>query len=179
MSDRDLLDHIRATPWIAESLAQFDFDLSRVDNGPVEPVHLAGGEPLEMVAGDGGGGAFMLVGDGADRPVVYVGSEGEGGLVATTLRDALALVVGLSSIHDATAYPLGDDGGAKLRAWLAEADAEIRADWPDLDADRRRLQEELSLPPATDLLDDLHRAAADDHYRPISEAGDVYAAMVA
>ncbi|GAA1849311.1 hypothetical protein [Asanoa iriomotensis] len=178
MSDRELLEHIRATPWIAQALAEFDFDLSRVDNGPAEEVHLASGERLEMIAGDAAGGAFMLAGDGADRPVVYVGSEGEGGLIATTLRDALALIVGLSSIHDATAHPLGDDGGAKLRAWLAEADDEIRADWPDLDAARQRLRTELRLPAGTDLLADLHAAAADDRYRPISDAGDAYEAMV-
>ncbi|MGW0436549.1 hypothetical protein ACWDV4_28875 [Micromonospora sp. NPDC003197] len=77
-SDRVLLDQIRATPWIAALLVRFDFDVSRGAYGPVEPVHLSGGESLEMIAGDASGGAFMLVGSGSQRPVVYVGSEGEG-----------------------------------------------------------------------------------------------------
>lgn len=181
--DRALLDQILTTPWIAELLAEFDFDVSRVANGPVEQVHLAGGESLEMVAGDGSGGAFMLVGSGAvgsgaQRPVVYVGSEGEGGLIATSLRDALALVVGLSSIHDATSKPFGEDGG-ELRAWLDEADEYIRDDWPQLDADRDRLREALDLPPAdNELLAALHRCAADEDHRPISDVGDRYSSML-
>jgi hypothetical protein len=176
-TDRALLDHIRATPWIAALLTQFDFEVSRAANGPVEPVHLAGGESLEMIAGDASGGAFMVVGSGDRQPVVYVGSEGEGGLIATSLRDALALVVGLSSLHDATARPFGTDG-SDLREWLARADAEIRADWPELDTERERLREELDLPAADDLLAALHTAAADERYRPISDAGDTYGSML-
>src|SRR3954452_20953896 len=141
MSDTDLLDLIRDTPSIAELLAQFDFDIARTVNGPPEPVHLAGGQPLEMVAGDAAGGAYLLVGTGPERPVLYVGSEGEGGLVAASLRNVLALIASLPSLHDATAQPFGDDGGAALRAWLAECDEEIREDWPELDEDRRRLRE--------------------------------------
>ncbi|MFD0747952.1 hypothetical protein ACFQ1L_43885 [Phytohabitans flavus] len=177
-TDAAILARIRSTPTIAKLLTDFDFDIDRVANGPVEPVHLASGEPLEMIAGDASGGAFMLVGSGDERPVVYAGSEGEGGLIATSLRNALALVGSVSSIHDATARPLGDDGGADLHAWLAEADDEIREDWPDLDADRQRLREALDLPAADGLLEALHRLAADEAYRPISEAGDRYDSML-
>ncbi|MDQ7909188.1 hypothetical protein RB614_32170 [Phytohabitans sp. ZYX-F-186] len=177
-TDAAILDRIRSTPSIAKLLTDFDFDIERVANGPVEEVHLASGEPLEMVAGDASGGAFMLVGGGDERPVVYVGSEGEGGLIATSLRDALALIGSVSSIHDATARPLGDDGGAALRSWLAEADEEVREDWPDLDANRVRLREALDLPAADGLLEALHRLAADEAYRPISEAGDRYQSML-
>jgi hypothetical protein len=154
-------------------LRDFDFDLERTANGPVEPVRLESGEPLEMVAGDAAGGAFMLVGTGDPHPVVYVGSEGTGGLIATGLRDALALVVGLSSIHDATAFEYGAD----LRASLAAADAELREDWPDLDADRQRLREALDLPDAHGLLEALHRAAADERFRPINAEGDRFDSM--
>ncbi len=166
-SDAALLDLIRSTPWMADLLTMFDFDVSDIEDGPVEPVHLSSGEPLEMIAADGSGGAFMLAGSGPHRPVVYVGSEGEGGLIATSLRDTLALVVGFSSIHDATALPLGDE----LRTWLVKTDEELRAERPELDDDRRRLREALDLPPAGDLLEALHRAAADDRYRPINDEG--------
>ncbi|RGC69528.1 hypothetical protein C5N14_09645 [Micromonospora sp. MW-13] len=176
--DTRLLDLITDTPWIAELLAQFDFDLARAANGPAEPVRLPGGEPLEMIAGDASGGAFMLVGTGVERPVLYVGSEGEGGLVAAGLRDALALVVGISCIHDATAVPFGADG-ARLRDWLARTDEEIREYWPELDAERLRLRRALDLPEADGLLETLHRLAADEEYRPVSDAGDRYESMVA
>ena len=176
-SDAALLDQIRNTPWIAELLTEFDFDLARTAYGPVEPVHLDSGEPMEMVAGDAAGGAFMLVGTSDPRPVVYLDSEGSGGLIAASLRDALALVVGLSSIHDATARPYEGDGD-ELRTWLAEADDEIREERPELDADRQRLREALDLPAADGLLESLHRAAADERYRPVSDAGDRYESLL-
>ncbi|MFE9689869.1 hypothetical protein [Micromonospora sp. NPDC005806] len=177
LADSALLEQIRRTRWIADLLAWFDFDILRAANGPVEPVHLASGETLEMIAGDASGGAFLLVGTGSRRPVVYAGSEGQGGLIATCLRDALALVVDLSSIHDATARPYGENG-EQLRRWLAEADGSIRADRPRLDADRQRLREALDLPSADGLLEALHRAAADEDYRPIADDGEPYESML-
>lgn len=177
MDDRELLRLIRSEAWISELLVWFDFDLDRAANGPAEVVHLPGGEPLEMVAGDASGGAFLLVGSpDRDRPVVYAGSEGEGGLIAPDLRTALALVVGLSSIHDATSMPLGD--GVRLREWLRHVDDEIRDDRPGLDGNRARLREALGLPEADGLLEMLHAAAADERYRPVSEHGDVYDSML-
>ncbi|WP_229406907.1 hypothetical protein [Micromonospora sp. NBRC 110038] len=173
-----LLGRIFGDPWIVDLLRRFDFDLDRVADGPPEAVHLPNGEPLEMIAGDATGGAYLLVGTGDTRPVLYVGSEGEGGLIATDLRAALALVVGLSSVHDATSVPYGGDGGARLREWLARADEEIREDWPELDAERARLRQALDLPEADGLLEALHRLAADEDYRPVSDAGDRYEAMV-
>jgi hypothetical protein len=179
VSDEELLRQIRETPWIKDLLVQFDFDIARVANGPVEPVHLANGEALEMIAGDAAGGAFMLAGTAGDeRPVVYVGSEGEGGLIARGLREALALVVGLPNIHDAVAWPISDDGGAKVRAHLTEADRYLREFRPELDADRTSLREALDLPEADVLLEALHAAAADEDYRPVSEEGDRYESML-
>ena len=169
--DVGVIDHlaqIRATPWLADLLAaRFDFDLTRDD--PVEPVHLAGSDPLEPIAGDASGGTFLRTPAGA---VVYAGSEGEGGLIASNLRDALALVVGLPSLHDALARPYDDD----LRAYLARCDDEIRQDdapqgRPTLDEDRARVRDALHLPSADDLLAGLHAAAMDENHRPISEHG--------
>ncbi|MDI1465898.1 hypothetical protein QEZ54_33485 [Catellatospora sp. KI3] len=165
----DVLARIEATPWLAELLARrFDFDLARTD--PAEPVHLAGGEPLTPIAGDASGGTFLRTPSGA---VVYAGSEGEGGLIAHDLRDALALVVGLPSLHDALAVPFGEE----LLRSLAEADEEIRQDdahdpgGQTLDEARALARQALDLPPADGLLAALHAAAADEAYRPISEHG--------
>lgn len=178
MTDEELLARIRGTSWIAELLVLFDFDIARVAEGPVEEVRLDTGEPLEMVAGDGTGGAFMLVGEGPTRPVVYVGSEGEGGLIATSFADALAMIVGLSNIHDATAMPLDLDGGVALREWLVKADDELREYWPTLDEDRARAREVLGLRADGALLEELHAAAADERYRPVSEHGDRYDSLL-
>jgi hypothetical protein len=60
----DLLARIRATSWLADLLeTHFDFDLTRDD--PIEPVHLANGDPLTPIAGDGAGGTFLLTPSGA------------------------------------------------------------------------------------------------------------------
>jgi len=180
VTDRELLDLIDRTPWIADSLTLFDFEVGRAADGPIQPVTLAGGEQLEPIAGDGTGGCFLLVGTGTDRPVLYVGSEGEGGLVANSLREALALVVGVASLHDATTFPIEEDEGRALRDYLARADDEIREDWPELDADRERLRKALGLPPIDDaLLRSLQTAAADIKFRPLNEWGDRFRPMLA
>jgi hypothetical protein len=180
VTDQELLDMIHGTPWIADLLTLFDFEIARAADGPIEPVTLPGGEQLETIAGDGSGGSFLLVGAATARPVLYVGSEGEGGLVATNLRDALALVVGVSSLHDATTFPVDEDGGWLLRDFLVRTDDEIREDWPELDDDRDRLRETLDLPPVdVALLRSLQSAAADIAYRPINEQGNRFRPMLA
>lgn len=158
-----LLEQIRQTPRLAEQLAvHFDFDVTRLD--PIEDVWLADGARLTPIAGDSAGGTFLLTPSGA---VVYAGSEGEGGLIAHTLRDALGLVVGLPSLHDALSRPLGDG----LRAWLASCDDEIREEFPELDAMRAEVREALGLPPVDTLVAALHTFAADVSFRPIGEHG--------
>ncbi|WP_433652069.1 hypothetical protein ACQP2C_06250 [Micromonospora zamorensis] len=180
VTDHELLDIIHGTPWIADLLTLFDFEVARAADGPIEPVTLPGGEPLATIASDGSGGSFLLVGAGAVRSVLYVGSEGEGGLVATNLRDALTLIVGVSSLHDATAFPVDEDDRRILGDFLARASDEIRREWPELDDDRSRLREALRLPPVDDaLLRSLHAAAADIRYRPTNERGDRFRPMLA
>ncbi|GAA2476920.1 hypothetical protein [Winogradskya humida] len=166
----DLLETIRATPWLAEVLTdQFGFDLARTD--PMEDVHLPGGGTLTPIAGDDAGGTFMLAAGGA---VVYAGAYGEGGLIASTLRESLGLIVGLPSLQDALARPLGDG----MRAWLEECDEEIRREWDTrgdgwlpLDEARARVRKALDLPEADGLLAGFHAAMTDGAYRPVSEHG--------
>ncbi|GIJ44283.1 hypothetical protein Val02_11690 [Virgisporangium aliadipatigenens] len=168
MRDDEILAAARADAGLRELLREFDFDLERVADGPVERVRFPGDPTWEMIAGDASGGAFLRLADGA---IVYVGSEGEGGLIAPNLRAALAAVVGLPSIHDALSQPNDDE----LVRYLVEADDEIRADRPSLDEDRIRVKNAFDLPQAD--LAALHRAAADERYRPISAEGDGYGSM--
>ncbi|MEU8663708.1 hypothetical protein, partial [Actinoplanes philippinensis] len=89
------------------------------------------------------------------------------------LRDTLALVVGVSSIHDATAFPVDEDGGQALRDYLERTSEEIREDRPELDHDRERLRAALGLPPVDDaLLRSLQSAAADIGHQPITAQGE-------
>jgi len=176
MGDDELLALIRATPWIRGVLTRCEFELERAGNGPVEPIRLDDGRPLEMIAGDGTGGAYLLVGAPGDvRPVIYAGSEGRGGLLAENLSDALALVVGVPGhVLNAATHGL-DDGGAALRAYLDRARTDEREFWPEADADRARLRAALGL---VELDDDrlaaFHTACADERYRPVSDHGDRY-----
>lgn len=179
VTDRELLDLIHGTEWIAHSLmVDFDFDLERMTDGWPEAVVLPDEARLTFVAGDSSGGGFALVGEQDVHPVVYLSSEGEGGMIALGLRDALALVVGLSSIHDATMVPIDEDREGLL-AWLAKTDEEIREDNPDLDVQRARLVQALGLPDAYDVLPAFHAAARDERFRPWNPIENIpYAPMV-
>lgn len=165
MQDDELLELLRGRSWIPEALAGLGFDASTA--GAPGPLRLPDG-PLEPVAGDGDGGGFLLAEPvGRFRPVVYAGPDGAGGLVASGVREALALVVGLPGLREALAVPIGPDGGGALRARLTEADDALRAARPELAELRDRLRAELQLPAADDLLPALHAAAADEGYRPV------------
>src|SRR5262245_42752466 len=88
----ELLDRLRADPELAALIDGFpmEFDLARLDH--VEPVRLSSGLALEPVAGTGSGGTFFLCGNPVtERPVLYADSEGQAGLIAADLAEALTL----------------------------------------------------------------------------------------
>lgn len=93
-SDR-LLGLIRSTPEIDLLLrSSFGFDVHRKHYG--EDLRLASGAPLKVIAGESAGGAYFLCAEqNGRRPVVFASSEGEGGLLADDLADALEIVIGL------------------------------------------------------------------------------------
>ncbi len=103
---------------------------------------------------------------------MYAGSEGSGGLIAMGVREAVAMVVHLPSLHDALAAPLDD--GSRLRDRLELAEREIREYRPDVAEVRARVTAALDLPPAAGLLERLHAAAADDRYVVVSDVGNRY-----
>jgi hypothetical protein len=126
-----------------------------------------------MFAGDAAGGAFLFAGEGGEeRPVVYAGSEGTGGLIAMGVREAVAMVVHLPSLHDALSAPLDD--GTQLRERLERAEREIREYVPNVAEIRARVAAALDLPPADGLLERLHAAAVDDGYVVVSDEGNRY-----
>lgn len=180
MLDDEILDLVRRTPWLDGLLARCEFELARAAHGPVEPIRLAGGEPLEMIAGDGGGGAYLSVGTpGPVRPVVYASSEGRGGKIADSLSAALALVAGVPGhVSEATCHRL-DDGGGELLAYLSRVEADEHDYWPEAADARARIRQALDLPPLDDaMLRALHAADADERYRPFSADGDRYDPLV-
>ncbi|WP_329333405.1 hypothetical protein OG866_09855 [Streptomyces sp. NBC_00663] len=81
----------------------FDFDVERAGYGHVEPVRLASGGPLRIVAGDAGGGTYFVCEDGS---VLYADSEGSAGIVGASVDEALEIMIGLADEED---YADADD----------------------------------------------------------------------
>ncbi|MFI8849858.1 hypothetical protein [Streptomyces sp. 891-h] len=183
-----LLDRLKADRQAA-LLARFPFEFDTLVEayGPithVEPVRLASGEPLEPIAKDDSGGTYFLCGEGGgeDRPVLFADSEGSAGLIGTTLRDALLLLIGLRCADEAV---YGEREGREMDEQALEAlrdadDAEYieAAGLEDLAGMRAELLERLGLaplPPLTWLLERARAAAAlDPAYVLLNEEGHAY-----
>jgi hypothetical protein len=165
-----LLRKLLSIPEAEEFLAwPGDFEPCRCGHG--EEIRLPSGTPLHAVAGDGGGGTYYTVGapHAADRPVLYASSEGEAGLIASSLAQTLELLIGLPYWQDC----LPGRGFA-----LARLEAEYRTTFPDLDARRDRVAALLGLerPPAGELTARLHACVARTvpGFLPVNEKGHVY-----
>jgi hypothetical protein len=133
-----MLDRIRANARATALLANvFDFDIARLD--PVEPVHLAAGGELQVVAGDASGGTFFVCDGG---PVLYAGSEGPAGIVAADLGAAIRLVIGVPTWHDVVACAPDLDA---MRVAFEASYAELKEEEPEIDQLRSEVAGELEL----------------------------------
>ncbi|MFE7329393.1 hypothetical protein ACFU8W_31305 [Streptomyces sp. NPDC057565] len=95
-SSDHLLGLIQNTPEIDLLLrSSFGFDIGQKHYG--DGLRLASGAPLEPIAGESASGAYFLCAEqDGRRPVVFASSEGEGGLIADDLADALEIIIGLA-----------------------------------------------------------------------------------
>ncbi|MCG6499757.1 hypothetical protein [Kitasatospora sp. A2-31] len=156
MTDHRALRLLRENPELAELAAYpFNLDLDRTEH--VESVRLASGGPLTAIAGDDTGGTYFRCPDGA---ILYAGSEGEAGLIADGLDEALETLIGLPCWHDHVHLD-PDATDTELAAEIADSEKELAEYYgPGLDADRDRLLAALGLrriAPA-ELVRRLHRA---------------------
>ncbi|MFE0464775.1 hypothetical protein ACFW1A_36525 [Kitasatospora sp. NPDC058965] len=156
MTAHRALQLLHEQPELAELAAYpFNVDIERTDH--VEAVRLASGGPIEAIAGDDGGGTYFRCPDGA---ILYAGSEGEAGLIADSVDEALETLIGLPCWHDHILLD-PDAGDAELAAEVAESEEGLAEYYgPELDADRVTLLAALGLrrlPPA-ELVRRLHRA---------------------
>src|SRR5689334_13271775 len=105
----DLLQQITEDRELAGLLADgFEFDVRRKSDD--ESARLMSGLPIEGVAGDFTGGMFYLCGaKGTVRPVLYASSEGDAGVIAANLHEALELIVGFPYWRDCLTYSAGGD----------------------------------------------------------------------
>ncbi|GHE95542.1 hypothetical protein GCM10018772_19330 [Streptomyces fumanus] len=157
----ELLRRIREDENLTELLAHhFEFDIRRT--AYTDAPRLASGAPLEMIAGDFAGGAFYESGDGADRPVWYAGSEGEAGIIAPDLREALVLLIGLPYWRDCLKF--SDDGDLDaMRTAASFLQRDLLAGDPELPSAQRRAAEALGLAvePVPVLVERLHATVRD------------------
>ncbi|MFF9914918.1 hypothetical protein [Streptomyces sp. NPDC013457] len=102
-SSDHLLDLIQNTPEIDLLLrSSFGFGIHRKHCG--DGLRLASGAPLEVIAGEAAGGAYFLCAEqNGCRPVVFASSEGQGGVLADDLADALEIIIGLEW-HDCLSF---------------------------------------------------------------------------
>ncbi|MGW4559532.1 hypothetical protein ACWEOV_38820 [Streptomyces sp. NPDC004365] len=175
-SSEHLLDLIHSMPDIHGLLrASFEFDIGRKERGA--GLRLASGVSLKPIAGDFTGGAYFLcLEEGDRRPVVFASSEGEGGLIADDLADALEIIVGLQ-----WRGCLSFSGGGDLEVMLASAqhlERYLANAHPELAEERARVAAALSLRvlPVPDLVIRLQEAASrtEPGYVVATEDGDFY-----
>ncbi|MFG2775086.1 hypothetical protein [Streptomyces sp. NPDC048350] len=160
ISSAHLLDLIRTTPEIDLLLrSSFGFDIHRKHYG--EGFRLASGAPLEVIAGESAGGAYFLCAErNGRRPVVFASSEGEGGLLADDLAEALEIIIGLEW-RDCLTF----SGGGDVEVMQISAQHLERSRGKhnlDIDNEAAQVAAALSLRtmPVTDLVIRLHAAAS-------------------
>ncbi|MFG2297683.1 hypothetical protein [Streptomyces sp. NPDC048603] len=175
-SSDHLLDLIRTTPEIDLLLrSSFGFDIHRKHYG--EGLRLASGAPLEAIAGESAGGAYFLCAEqNGRRPVVYASSEGEGGLLADDLADALEIIIELEW-RDCLSFSGGGDAEVmQVSAQHLERTRDKHN--PDIDSEAAQVAEALSLriAPVTDLVIRLQAAASktEPDYVVTDQEGEEY-----
>jgi len=160
-SENEILAALRRDQGLSALLAEeFEFDVQRGQGG--ESGRIASGEALESVAGDLAGDTFYLCGaPGAERPLLYVTSEGQAGLIADNLAAGLELIIGAPYWRDC----LGFSGGGDLETMRLAARF-LQRDLAEKDANAGRRGSaaaealSLTLQPVGALLERLHSAVS-------------------
>jgi len=160
-----LLQKIVASARISEMMAwPIDFDVAEPLDDSWFQIRPDIGR--QAIAQDGTGGIFAFLGSGTseNRPVLFISSEGQAGLIATTLSEALQLMIALPHWRNCLKF----SGGGKLEEMqrvVPFSELEIREDEPDIDALRAELFNGLGLIKPINALEKLHSCLCDTSYR--------------
>ncbi|MET8042520.1 hypothetical protein ABZU25_16885 [Micromonospora sp. NPDC005215] len=152
LDDISLLRRIAAAPSVSDVLRDFvEFDVEDVASVHDSTARLSSSVSLRVIACDGTAGRFFLVGTEApSRPVLYASSEGDAGLIGSSLAITLATIVAMPNWHDLLGFSGGGgdlDQMRRAQAWLEKG---MRRTHPDLDQLQAFLVGELEL----DVLED-------------------------
>lgn len=134
-------EQLRASPRVIELLATVaDFDLDA--HGEEPWFRLANDQVYEVIGADTAGNLFALVGDSKfsqDRSLLYVCHEGQAGLIATSLEEAVRLFIAAPYWRDLLKF----SGGGQL-SHMAQAqallEADLHVDEPEIDSVRQELE---------------------------------------
>lgn len=100
--------------------------------------------PTTIIAQDGTGARFCLLEQGEKELVLYVGSEGDSGVMGESLEDFLGIILACpywSDVCSLAGQPLPTDLDERIRKW----NEEFEEDYPGLQEKSRELAHKLSV----------------------------------
>jgi len=161
MTEAAQLKILRTSPEIRELLERdFDFEPLKVVASS-RLFQFSGNGSCELIATDASGGEFALCqSDKSNRPVLYVSSEGQAGIIARSLEEGLSTMAAIPHWHDCLKF----SGGGQLdemRRVFPFSEAEALEEVPHLDSSRRILRIRLELPVLNDPVYSLYSAVTE------------------
>lgn len=167
------VEMLRSDPQVCEDLVwACDVELCV----PAEEDHwfiLASNFPYRIFAHDASGGHFALCGEVEPKPVIFVSSEGQGGIIASHLQEAIQLVTTLPMWQDCLKF----SGGGRLEEMqrvVPLALEEMREEEPNIEPICKRIMKALSLDPLPDPVGILHASVTvlSEQYKALGPDGE-------
>lgn len=142
----------------ARDLLAFPFDFS-IDDIPSDPIWFSTkpSTKLTPIAGEGTGGVYALIDN--DGSILFVDSEGSGGIVAPSLHSFLQLVITHPYWRDLLKFSGGGNLEEMNRA-IPWASSEYRDCYPEADAALSQLKDSLRIGPSAESLEILHASVS-------------------
>jgi len=130
----------------------FDFDIER---RPTDSLWFKVAPEIELIpiAGEGTGSIYMQLKDRGD--ILFVDSEGSGGIIAPDLKSLMLLFVCHPYWQDLLKFS-GGGSLAEMRRTLPFAQAEYYLNSPEVSQLNAMIRKRLSLPNVADVVDTLH-----------------------
>lgn len=151
---RQLLDTIRRDPDLRAALGgSFDFYLADDGDTGLHWFVIDGDDNPRVIAKKGSGCVYVL--HGTDDRLGFISSEGQAGIVATSLEDGLAMIVTIPYWEDLIGVPPDE-----IEARLSELEDDVLSDLDDLEEQRFLVRSRLGLEETADGPVRLHRAIA-------------------
>ncbi len=159
MNESNLLEVMR-TSSLAKWILEEDFDFLIFNQSEKSSLfHLPDGANCEVFARDAGGGEFALCDTGSlpSRPLLYASSEGQAGIIGKSLGSGLATIIDLPHWQDCLHFS-GGGQLAEMRRIAPLAEADLLAENPGIESNRKAVRTALGLAPLSDPIGQLHAA---------------------